>query len=122
MSAEAAERSKELPAQFADLQQWDEWIQWDDESRVQKHMAADVEDLAAFYNAMLARTAEIWDYLAQIRLDGEISDEDQALLVLAIAFAEVADGVEYYSPDSTAAVDLPRFTALHDSVFGWQKK
>jgi len=122
VSAKAAERSKQLPARFAELQRFEEWIQWEDEARVQKHVGADVEELAAFYDAMLARAGEIWDYLAEVRLADGLRAEDEALLVLAITFAEISDGVEYYSPDSTAAVDMPRFKALHDSVFGWQRR
>lgn len=123
MSAAAQEtRPKALPAQFSELQRWEEWILWDDESRVQKLVTSEVADVGAFYNEMLARAEEIWDYLAGVRLEDGLSAEDEALLVLAISFAEVADGVEYYSPGSTAAVDMPRFKALHPSIFGWQAR
>ena len=121
-SVPATQRPKKLPAQFADLQQWDEWIQWDDRSRIEKHVTTSVEDLAAVYNALLPRAGEIYDYLSGVRLDGEISDEDMALLVLAIVLAEIADGVEHYSPGSTAAVDMPRWKTFHDSIFVWQGK
>lgn len=120
MSAATVERPTKLPAQFAELQRWDDWILWTDPERVQKQVTTGVEELAEFYNALLPRAGEIYDYLSHVSLADKsaISDEDLALLVLAIAFAEISDGVEYYSPESTAAFDMPRFKSFHDSVFG----
>jgi hypothetical protein len=118
MSTDVAERPKKLPAQFADLQPWDEWILFSDRERVDKQVSSDVEDLAMFYNAVAPRAAELYDYLDGVRLDEPISDENLALLTLAIAFAEIADGVEFYAPDSTAPVDMPRWVTSHDSIFG----
>jgi hypothetical protein len=121
VSATVADRSKRLPAQFAELQPLgDEWIQWDDASRIHKQVTTGVEELAAFYNAVAPRAGEIYDYLARVPLDDDMADEDTALLALAIVLAEIADGVEYYSPHSTGPVHMPRWEALHDSILGWQ--
>lgn len=121
-SASTTERPRTLPAQFADLQQWDEWIVWDDPSRVQKHVSADVEDVVAFYNAVAPRAGEIYQYLSGVPLEGDMADEDMALLALSVTLAEVANGVEYYAPDSTASVDMPRWKTHHHSILGWQTK
>jgi hypothetical protein len=112
---------KPLPEQFAALQRWDAWIQWTDAERVEKQVTTSVEDLAEFYNAMLPHAGEIYDYLVGVPIDDLMPHEDRALLCLAIAFAEIADGVEYYSPQSTAAKDMPRFVSAHDSIFGWRR-
>ncbi len=81
-------------------------------------MTTSVEDLATFYNAVAPRAGDLYDYLAGVRMDDPISDEDMALLTLAVAFAEIADGVEFYAPDSTAPVDMPRWITSHHSVLG----
>ena len=108
-----------FPQGFEELQRYEDWVLFTDAERVQKQVTTSVEDLAAFYEGMFPHAAAIYDHLAGIQLD-EMSDEDRALLCLAVAFIEIANGVEYYSPDSTAADAMPRFVSLHDSLFGWQ--
>ena len=62
----------------------------------------------------------IYDHLENVDLEG-MSSEDATLLCLAVAFTEIADGVEHYSPDSTAADAMPRFVSTHDSLLGWRR-
>jgi hypothetical protein len=112
--------SLKLPAPFADLQPWEGWIQPDEQDRVQRHVTVPTGYLGDFYRAVLPRIADIYDYLAEIPLGGEFKDEDLALLLLAVAFAEVADGVEFYAPSANAPDCIPRMIPMHDSVLGWR--
>jgi hypothetical protein len=109
-----------FPEGFEDLEAYSEWVLWTDEERVHKQVTTSVDDLAVFYRGMLPRAGAIYDHLATVPLDKPMSDEDHTLLCLAAAFGEIADGVEYYSPESTAADAMPRFISLHDSLFGWR--
>jgi hypothetical protein len=115
------EAQARLPEQFKDLSAHGEWIAWTDEERVHKQANATVEELAVFYHAMLPRAEEIYDYLEPVDHEN-MSDEERTLLCLGAAFAEIADGVEYYSPESTAAAAMPRFLTSHDSLLGFTQE
>jgi hypothetical protein len=115
----APPENQSLPQQFAELERWRDWIQWSDEERTQKQVNSTVEELGEFYRGMLPHAGAIYEYLYEKPLEG-MSDEDLTLLCLGVALAEIADGVEFYSPESTAADAMPRFLTLHDSLFGYR--
>jgi len=120
MSAAGAESARiDFPEGFEHLRKYEDWVRFSDAERVEKQVTTSVEDLAVFYNGVFPHLEAIYDHLDRVELD-EMSDQDRALLCLGIAFLEIANGVEYYSPDSTAADAMPRFVSLHDSLFGWQ--
>ena len=112
--------AKKLPVQFTSLQAWDSWIETDERLRVQHITDVSVDELSAFYQAVLLRAAEIYDYLDDVKLDQDISSEDMALLLLAVAAVEISDGAEFYAPDRTSAVAMPRLVPMHESVLGWK--
>jgi hypothetical protein len=108
-----------FPDGFEHLLEHADWVLWTEEERVEKQVTTSVEDLSQFYNAVLPHAGAIYDHLEGVQLDA-MSDADRALLCLGVAFAEIANGVEYYSPDSTAAEAMPRFRSSHDPLLGWR--
>ena len=117
MGAQATEQK--LPEGFEHLSDHLEWARWDERERMQLQIDSTVEELAVFYDAVLPHVAEIYAHLANVPADDSMSDEDRTLFSLAVAFAETADGVEYYSPESTSAAAMPRFKISHD-ILGWR--
>lgn len=119
MSAKALS-SKRLPAGFGELQVWENWIEPDETKRVERRISVSVGDLNEFYRGVLPHAGAIYDHLAGVPLGQEMKEEDLALLLLGIAHAEIADGVEFYAPAANAPEALPRMVPLHDSVLGWR--
>ena len=117
MSAPATDRK--LPEAFQHLSEHLHWASWEERERMERQASSTVEELAVFYDAMLPETAEIFAYLEKLPADDSMSTEDRTLFSLAVAFAEIADGVEYYSPESTSAAAMPRFKISHD-ILGWR--
>lgn len=108
--------SVKLPREFQSLAAHEDWILWAEEERIQKRVDEGIEAVTAFYNGMLPHLERILQHLGSVKL-GELSDEDRALMCLTVAFVEIADAVEYYSPHSTAAMAMPRLRPSH-GVFG----
>ncbi len=117
MSAPATERK--LPEAFEHLSDHLHWASWEEQERMERQVNATVEELAVFYDAVLPHTAEIFAHLENVPAEESMSTEDRTLFSLAVAFAEIADGVEYYSPESTSAAAMPRFKISHD-ILGWR--
>lgn len=119
MGAPSADATKAIfPEGFEHLLEFEGWLRYTDAERVEKQVTTSVEDLAAFYERMFPHISAIYDHLAGVEIDA-MTEQDRALLCLGVAFIEIANGVEYYSPDSTAADAMPRFVSLHDSLLGW---
>lgn len=108
-----------FPPGFEALREYADWVLWTEAERVEKQVTTSVEDLAAFYHGVFPHLGAMYDHLAEIPIEA-MSDEDRTLLCLAISLMEIANGVEYYSPDSTAAEAMPRFACVHDSLLGWR--
>ena len=69
-----------------------------------------MEDLQAFYAAMLARLEEVLEYLEGFSPEGA-SPETRQLLYLALSLAEVAPAVELFGePTVSYGFDVSRFT------------
>ena len=111
---------QKLPEGFEHLGDHLQWACWEESERMQLQVESTVEELAVFYDAMLPHVSEIYGYLENVPADeSRMSDDDRTLFSLAVAFAEIADGVEYYSPESTSAAAMPRFRISHD-ILGWR--
>ena len=117
MSAEAT--GQKLPKAFEHLSGHLGWAMWEEKDRMERQVSSTVEELAEFYDAMLPHTGEIYKHLEKLDVSAEMSEEDRTLFSLAIAFAEIVDGVEYYSPESTSASAMPRFEIGHP-ILGWR--
>ena len=112
VQTQAQERPKTLPPEFQDLSEWEDWIQWVEEERIQKRVDSSIEEIRQFYDAVFPRLKDILDYFATTDPQS-MNDEPMALFCLATSFMEIADAVEYYAPDSTAPSAMPGFRPSH---------
>ncbi len=95
-----------FPAQFADLEPYADWALPSEGDRYAKRLASSMDELQAFYDAVMPRLEGSTDYLKSVSLDG-ISDEDQHLLWLFSSLITVSFPVEVWRqprvPESGAA-------------------
>ena len=84
-----------LPEAFADLTPWLDWALEPERARTAKKVASSMEELRAFYDAVMPRMEEIIAYL-----DGVSGDDRPApahrLYLLTLSLVEVANLVEIY--------------------------
>jgi len=107
-----------LPDGFTDLEPLLDWALPRDEERIAKRLSARMEESTAFYQAMLPRFPAVMEYLGGVAPETP-DEDDRRLQVLAVAFVEVADTVEFYAPaGTTGPEDLRRFQMAYDSVLG----
>lgn len=86
-----------LPAGFSALEPWvATWVLPDAQARMAQRQASTIEELKAFYAAMLPRGEEALAYLRGYDL-GAMPPEGEHLLKLMLALAEVAPAVEWYN-------------------------
>ena len=99
-------RRQELPAQFADLAPFADWIFDTWRPRYEKRLASTMAEMQAFYDAILPRMADIIEYCNGFDLD-DLPDDVRNLLLLTFAFCEASFPVEAWRqprvPDSGAA-------------------
>jgi hypothetical protein len=95
-----------LPADFADLEAFSDWILPSEFDRYGKRIESSMDDLQAFYDAAFPRLEAGAEYLQSVSIDG-ISDEDRNLLWLFSSLVTVSFPVEAWRqprvPDSGAA-------------------
>lgn len=85
-----------LPEQFAALEPYiDAWVLDDSASRANKRRNTPYDEIKAFYDATLKLAPEALEILQHRRL-GELSDQEECLLKLLLALAEVGPAVEWY--------------------------
>ena len=102
-----------LPEQFRDLEQWMAWSLETEGERSDHRQASAMEDITAFYEAMLARMDEVLPYLEQFSLD-DLPDDAKRLFDLTLSLAEVAPAVEQFGqPSVVDGYDIKRFVATH---------
>ena len=102
-----------LPEQFKDLEQWMAWSLETEAERSDHRQASAMEDITAFYEAMLARMEEVLSYLEQFSLE-ELPDDAKRLFYLTLSLAEVAPAVEQFGqPSVVDGYDIKRFVASH---------
>ena len=102
-----------LPEQFRDLEQWMAWSLETEGERSDHRQASAMEDITAFYEAMLARMEEVLPYLEQFNLE-DLPDDARRLFYLTLSLAEVAPAVEQFGqPSVVDGYDIKRFVATH---------
>ena len=100
-----------LPEQFRDLEQWMAWSLETEGERSDLRQASAMEDITAFYEAMLARTEEVLSYLEQFSLE-DLPDDARRLFYLTLSLAEVAPAVEQFGqPSVVDGYDIKRFVS-----------
>jgi hypothetical protein len=107
-----------LPDDFHDLEPYCEWALPGDSERIDKRLSSSIEQATAFYSAMVPRFAAAMKYLEGVEPETP-READRTLLLLVVAFLEIADTVEHYAPAGTVGPeDLRRFKPRYDSVLG----
>ena len=105
---------RHLPAAFHDLEPWLEWSLATEGERSAKRQSSSMEDLRAFYAAMLARMEEVLAHLEQFPPD-KLPPEAERLLLMALSLAEVAPAVELFGqPSVVYGYNIARLTPEHD--------
>ncbi len=96
----------ELPGQFADLAAFSDWIFETWRERYEKRLASTMDEMQAFYDAMMPRVDEIIAYCNEFDID-DLPDDVRHLLQLVFALGEASFPVEAWRqprvPDSGAA-------------------
>ena len=82
-----------LPAAFADLGSFEDWILPVERDRHRKRVTSDLATTRRFYDAMLPRMEAIVSYLNG-RSWERLDDADRNLFVLAASFMEVSHPIE----------------------------
>jgi len=82
-----------LPEQFQELEQWMAWSLATEQERSAKRQASTMEEIRAFYDAMLARMDDVLPYLDQFPLDA-LPEDAARLFYLTLSLAEVLLAVE----------------------------
>ena len=106
---EAADVGNQLPTGFADLEPWMDWALATMAERSARRSASSMEELEAFYGAMLPRMEAVLGYLGRIPAD-DSAPENRRLLNLTKSLAEVAPAVELFlEPTISYGYDVARF-------------
>jgi hypothetical protein len=83
-----------LPEGFTDLEPWvAEWALPTEEQRYHRLLAQSIDQVRAFYDAMLPRAPQVIEYLSRFPLDG-IAGSDRVLHDLLLTFVETAHPIE----------------------------
>jgi hypothetical protein len=103
-----------FPAQFHDLEQWSSWSLATDHERSNKRQASTMDDIKAFYDAMLARMEEVLSYLEQFSVE-TLPEDATRLFYLMLSLAEVAPAVEQFGqPSVVDGYDISRVVVQHN--------
>ena len=102
-----------LPTQFHELEQWRAWSLATEQERSAKRQASTMEDIKAFYHAMLARMEEVLPYLEQFSVDA-LPEDATRLFYLTLSLAEVAPAVEQFGqPSVVDGYEVKRLVVQH---------
>ena len=103
--------SGQLPDDFKDLESWMDWSLATMAQRSARRSISSMEDLQAFYSAMLPRMESVLSYLAVIS-PADQTPENLRLLDLTKSLAEIAPAVELFAePTISYGYDVSRFAA-----------
>jgi hypothetical protein len=105
---------KRLPEPFRDLGKYLEWALPTERERTAKRHASSMQEIRAFYDAMVVRLEEILQHLSRFSLEN-VPDDANTLLLLTMSLAEVAPAVENFGqPDVVDGYQWSRFVPLHE--------
>jgi hypothetical protein len=98
-----------FPLNFADLARWANWALANEAERSAKRQASTMEEIDAFYTAMVTRLDDIFGHLDQHSLD-DLPPDSISLMLLTLSLAEVAPAVEQFrQPAVTDGYETRRF-------------
>jgi hypothetical protein len=103
-----------LPESFQDLELIAAvWSLATERERNRKRLSSSMEEIQAFYEALLPRLEAVIAYLNQLPLDSMTGDA-QRLMYLTLSLAEVAPAVELFKqPGVVDGYDAARFVPVH---------
>ena len=84
-----------LPEGFQDLAPWLDWALEPERARTEKREASSMEEIRAFYDALLPRLGETIRHLEEFR-DGDMPAPARRLYLMSLSLVEVANLVELY--------------------------
>ena len=86
-----------LPAEFSSLEPLvADWVLPDAVARITKRQSSTMDEIRAFYDAMLPFGERALDYLREYQL-GALPPDAERLLKLMLSLAEVGPAVEWYN-------------------------
>ncbi len=101
-----AEAVVALPHQFSELAPYSDWVRETWRERYEKRLASSMDEMQAFYDAIMPRLQEIVDYCDSFELN-DLPEPVRNVLLLTFALCEVSFPVESWRqprvPDSGAA-------------------
>lgn len=110
MAQEGATKSQGiLPAPFHSLEPFGAWVLAKESERIHKRLSSSMEELRAFYDAMLPQMETIVTYLNQFSLE-HLPEDARRLFFLTLSFVEVTSAIELYGqPGVINGFDPTRF-------------
>ena len=102
---------QQLPERFGGLTPYLAWSLPTERERSAKRQASTMDEITAFYQAMLPRMEEILSYLAQYPLE-HVPQDVQRLFYLALALAKIAPTVEMYGEPTAEGLDALRLATV----------
>ena len=84
-----------LPDAFAELAPFAGWALEPERARTEKRAAASMDEIRAFYDAMILRIDDILAYLED-DFGGDMPTEARRLYLMSLSLAEIATLVEFY--------------------------
>ena len=100
---------KLLPKDFQDLEAFATyWALPTGNERADRRRESTMEQIQAFYDAILPRMDAVMEYLNTFAID-ELPEEAKPLLYLSLALAEVSRPVELYGRPGAEGLDESRF-------------
>src|SRR5581483_1704075 len=112
---------RRLPDAFAELERFvDAWALPSETARSRKRLASTMDEIQAFYDAMLPKGEAILAHLAAAgdpATDADLSEETRTLFRLMLSLAEVAPAVEIFrQPGVIDGLEAARFVPDHESA------
>lgn len=102
-----------LPERFDDLSRFADWALEPERARTEKVAAASMEEIRAFYDAMMPQLDGILDYLAG-HFGGQMPAPAHRLYLMSLSLVDVAILVELYKQhEPVDACDPLRFVPRH---------
>lgn len=99
---------RQLPRPFQELEPYLGWSLPTGRERRAKRESTAMEEIEAFYGAMLPMMEEILSYLDRFPPEN-VPEDVERLLFIVLSLAEVAPAVEWYGTPSIEGLDVSRF-------------
>lgn len=85
-----------LPEMFRELEPFADWALEPERARIEKKVTASMEEIRAFYDAMMLRVNEIFDHLED-HFGGDMPAPEHRLYLMSLSLVEAAILVEHYN-------------------------